>query len=229
MSVASSTHVLVGIDHSVGPQFAYRLEGNWKRLTGIPGATEPVESAGLQFMLMRSARSLGMWASYEMGWDWTAAQRLNENFFAGRHLIRGGVSTALANRITFDADVAFGSGLSYGAIPRTPLDTDGFGSEGSGTEAPTTPASPVGQSLVQVPLQSEQPDGSYLRLNLKVGALWGFRVSGRPVSFQPYVRIVNALDRSDGLFYHFDPLLSGQLRAVGTVPAMPVIGFDFAF
>lgn len=229
LSVASSTHVLVGLAHNVGPQLTYRLEGNWKRLTGIPGATEPVESAGLQFMLMRSARGFGMWGSYEMGWDWTAAQRLDENFFAGRHLIRGGVATAFANRFTFDADVAFGSGLSYGAIPRTPLDSDGFGSEGAaGTEPPTSP-SPVGQSFVQVPLPSEQPRGSYLRLNLKVGALWDFRVSGRPVNFRPYVRIVNALDRSDGLFYHFDPLLSGQLRAVGTVPAMPVIGFDFAF
>ena len=49
------------------------------------------------------------------------------------------------------------------------------------------------------------------------------------MNFRPYVRIVNVLDRRDGLFYHFDPILNGQLRAVGTVPAMPVIGFDFAF
>lgn len=230
LSVASSTHVLVGLAHSVGPEFAYQLEGNWKRLTGIPGATESVESAGLQFMLMRSARGFGMWGSYEMGWDWSAARSLNENFFAGRHLVRGGVTTAFARRFTFDADIAFGSGLSYGAIPRTPLGTDGFGSEGAaGTGTPSTPASPIGQSFVQAPIEAERPQGSYLRLNLKVGAMWGFRVSGRPVNFRPYVRIVNALDRRDGLFYHFDPLLNGQLRAVGTVPAMPVIGFDFAF
>jgi hypothetical protein len=181
-------------------------------------------------MLTRSARGFGLWGSYEMGWDWTATRSLSENFFAGRHLVRGGVATAFAKRFSFDADIAFGSGLSYGAIPRTPLDPDGFGSEGAaGTETPSGAASPIGQSFVQAPLPAEELQGSYLRLNLKVGALWDFRVGGRPVNFRPYVRIVNALDRSDGLFYHFDPLLNGQLRAVGTVPAMPVIGFDFAF
>jgi hypothetical protein len=230
LSVASSTHVLIGLGHDVGPRLSYRLEGNWKRLTGIPGATEPIESAGLQFALMRSAPGFGLWGSYEMGWDWTASQRLNDNFFAGRHLLRGGISTALAHRFTFDADVAFGSGLSYGAIPRTPLDSDGFGSEGAaGTETPLAPSTPVDQRLVEIPFATEQVQGSYLRLNLKAGALWNFRVSGRAVTLRPYVKLINALDRRDGLFYHFDPLLNGQLRAVGTVPAMPIIGFDFAF
>ena len=71
-------------------------------------------------------------------------------------------------------------------------------------------------------------DNSYLRLNLQATADIRTSFLGRQSMFRPYIRVINALDRSDALFYQLDPEGGLTPRAVGSVPVIPVIGVEWS-
>jgi hypothetical protein len=80
---------------------------------------------------------------------------------------------------------------------------------------------------VPTPVVVRSPGGSYLRLNIQATAQIRTRFLGRSQTLYPYFRIINALDRSDALFYRSegDPELAP--RPVGSIPILPVIGIEW--
>jgi hypothetical protein len=54
---------------------------------------------------------------------------------------------------------------------------------------------------------------------------WG----GRPWQVRPYVRLLNALDRRDALFYTFQPWRSDSVRPLAERPLLPLLGVSVSF
>jgi hypothetical protein len=54
---------------------------------------------------------------------------------------------------------------------------------------------------------------------------WG----SRTVEIRPYLRILNALDRRDALFYAFQPWRSDELTPLAERPLVPVVGIAWRF
>jgi hypothetical protein len=71
------------------------------------------------------------------------------------------------------------------------------------------------------------PEGQYIRLNLRATVRLDSHLFGRRTAFYPYVRVVNALDRADAMFYQFDQASDTVPRAFGAVPILPIIGLEW--
>ena len=66
-------------------------------------------------------------------------------------------------------------------------------------------------------------------MDVEVHALFRTSWGGRDWALQPYVRILNALDRRDALFYAFQPWRSDALTPLATRPLVPVVGLSWKF
>jgi hypothetical protein len=226
----SADHVVVSLAHMPSPGREVRIEGYWKRATGLPDLPgADLRSAGLDVWLRQRFGAFDVWGTYSLGWGWSDVDvGPDVELFAGRHFLRGGVTRDFASEgLRLDAEVSYGAGLEFGSIPRTdrpvPLDVAtgmGSGRAPSGIE-PSFSMSGSGPSLAQA------PDGSYLRLNVQATGRLRVRIFGRQQLLFPYFRIVNALDRNDALFYRFDGAEDGKPRAVGAVPILPVLGVEW--
>lgn len=238
---ADASHFVVGFSHSSqsasgGPAGRVGLQGYWKTSRGLPVlAGADLEHAGFDLWMHQPAGRLFLWGNYTMAWAWTElVEGERTDIFSGRHFVRAG-ATADVGRIRLDADVSYGAGLEFGEIPRpgpANLSRKGPGTNGGGV----SPASAGGASFSVVPgleppaLRSilvTVPEGSYIRLNLRVTARFDTRLFGRPSTFFPYFRVINALDRPDALFYQFDQATDPEPRAFGAVPLLPVIGVEW--
>ena len=55
--------------------------------------------------------------------------------------------------------------------------------------------------------------------------IWG----GRRFALRPYAKVLNALDRRDGLFWYFSPWRDPSVRPLAELSLLPVIGFEWRF
>jgi hypothetical protein len=72
-------------------------------------------------------------------------------------------------------------------------------------------------------------DETFLRLDIEVHAELAPTWGGRTWHVRPYVRILNALDRRDALFYTFQPWRSAAVEPLAERPLLPVLGVAFSF
>jgi hypothetical protein len=71
------------------------------------------------------------------------------------------------------------------------------------------------------------PDG-FLRLDLEISRTWTPTVAGRSTQMTPYLRVINDLDRRDGLFYrYFGGEEGGGIPGIGALPLVPVFGVSW--
>jgi hypothetical protein len=74
------------------------------------------------------------------------------------------------------------------------------------------------------------PDEQYLRVDAQIARTFITDIYGFAFELTPYFKVLNALDRRDALFYHFDRSQQDpQARAVGALPVLPVLGFEWRF
>lgn len=218
LRVAEATHVVVGVGHE-RPGLEFRLEGHWKELEGLPGlGDDRLRTTGLDLWVRHVSDPLTVWATYTLAWALADGRPREERFFSGRHFLRGGAAARLAGRLRVEGDLAFGSGLEFGAIPGPGL--------GGGTSAEPAPG-----ALLSVTEGSGEggpvpPDRAYVQLGFRVTSQWRARVFGVETELHPYVRVINALDRADALFFGFEGE-SEQPRPLGAVPVLPVIGLEW--
>jgi hypothetical protein len=232
---ADASHLVVGFSHATRPSSGGRagsvgLQGYWKTSSGLPVlAGADLENAGFDLWLHQPVGRVVVWGSYSMGWAWTElVEGERTNLFNGRHFLRAGATADLVRQVRLDADVSYGAGLEFGEIPRpgpsnlshrAPSTGGVDGASFALVPGPGPPELP--SSLVTV------PKGSYVRLNLRATARFDTRLFGRASTFYPYVRVINALDRPDALFYQFDQATDLEPRAFGAVPVLPVIGVEW--
>ena len=236
VGAARSTHLIVGAVHSPSSRELVRLEAFWKSSSGVPEFGEGIlRNVGIDVLVGRPlAPLISIWGAYSVGWAWADfPAEASQDVYSARHFLRGGITLEEPGRIRLDADVSLGQGLEFGAIPRSERATLPDGSAPDvGAPAPSPPGpGPAPQSIVvpvvDGPIFTRAPNGSYLRLNFQVTGDFDIRLLGRDQKLLPYFRLVNALNREDALFFRFDADETDEPTPVGSVPLLPVIGLEW--
>jgi hypothetical protein len=227
LQVSSSTHLVAGINSRALEHFVVGLEGYVKSFEDLPVGPD-LETSGLDFWIQRSAGKVNGWIGYSVAWyrpQYEGRKAVPRTL--GRQLLSGGLSAQLMSGFGVDLNLAYGV-----ALPFTPIPQGDEGSRGgSGFGGGDSPAPLL--AVASAPGRTDPPPtsplagaarGSYLRLDGTIYRTWVFNWSGVPVSISPYIRILNALDRRDGLFFQFDPDQDRTPVSLGAVPLIPLIG-----
>jgi len=228
---AEASHLVVGFAHSARPGELLSLQGYWKTTRGLPvlGGAD-LQHTGFDVWLTQPVGRVVVWGNYSMAWAWTELiQGVRTDIFSGRHFLRAGAMADVGRRVRLEADISFGAGLEFGEIPRPgPANLSMVpGSGPDGTPRPSFSAVP-GDGPITIPsILVTVPEGSYVRLNLRATAQFDSHLFGRRTTLQPYIRVINVLDRADALFYQFDQASDPEPRAFGAVPILPVIGIEW--
>lgn len=223
LPVATADHVVVSLDQRLGSSVSLGVQGFWKRFEGLAGAIDDgVRSSGLDLRVLSAGDDRAVWVGYGLSWFWSPTDFSgNATDFAGRHLLSAGVSGPLWGRIRGEGRLAYGAGLPSTSIP--------FGTAAVEADAPADPGSQLlgGAAAPRPPLP--QLDESFLRIDLEVHAVFEPSWGGGEWRVRPYVRLLNALDRRDALFYAYQPWRPDSVTPLAERPILPVLGIAFAF
>lgn len=225
LPVATADHVILSLDQRLTPSVALGVQGFWKRFEGLAGAREEsVLSSGLDLQVLADGESGAVWLGYGLSWFWSPTDLSGTaSDFAGRHLLSAGVSGALAGPFRGEARIAYGAGLPTTSLPfRSVAD-----------EAAGPGDQPLGGGLQTLSDEPSAPlpslDESFLRLDLEIHAVFEPGWGGRPWRVRPYLRLLNALDRRDALFYTYQPWRPDAVTPLAERPILPILGVAFAF
>lgn len=220
LPVATADHVVVSLDQALGDEVRLGLAGFWKGYRGLtadPDAT--ILSSGVDLRLQQRGERVTAWLGYGLSWYWSGSDLSGSaTDFSGRQLLTAGLSGTVGSRFGADIQVAYGAGLPYTSVPfraSSPETSQDFTS--SEDVLDDTPPFPGG-------LRED-----FLRVDLEVHAAFQGTWLGRQWDLQPYVRVLNALDRRDALFYAFQPWRSESLTPLATRPLVPVVGVAWRF
>ena len=226
LPVATADHVVVSLDQTLGTSVRLGLQGFWKRYEGLEAAPEKtIRSSGIDLQVKSAGTRAAMWLGYGLSWFWSTADLSGYGSdFAGRHLLSAGLSGGLGGPLHGEIRVAYGAGLPYTSIPFR-----GLGAEADDlTTAGPDDAGGAIQRSQDSPLVSGL-DEEFLRIDVEVHALLRPEWGGRRWSVRPYLRVLNALDRRDALFYTFQSWRSDELTPLAERPLLPVLGVAFSF
>jgi hypothetical protein len=227
LPVATADHVVLGLRQRFSESVRLDIQGFWKGYHGLPSSSrESVRSSGVDVRIVTAGDGRAAWLGYGLSWFWSSVDLSGTaSEFVGRHLLSAGASGRLLGPLEAEARLAYGAGLPYTSIPFG-TQTDGVFSatinQAARASAPTTveaPADPLVEGL----------DETFLRLDLELHAVFEPRWGGRTWRVRPYLRILNALDRRDALFYTFQPWRDEAVTPVAERPALPLLGVAFSF
>lgn len=221
--VLGASHVVLSLENQVTPGVRLGLDGYVKTFSGLGSTSaEPLRSSGLDLRAQREGDRIRGWLGYSLSWLWTeegAGAGGESRTFTGRHLLTAGVTGELGNRAGVEFRISFGDGLPLLGIPV---------SEAASPEL-DSPLGSVGEprDVGGAPLLGGA-EQQFLRLDGVVHGRISPTVGGRTLHLQPYLKLINALDRRDALFYYFEPWQDG-LRPVAELALMPVLGLEWRF
>jgi hypothetical protein len=219
LAVAAATHFAVGLSHTPRDELRLGMVGFYKQYSGTPEVTG-LRSSGIDLWLDWKNGPWAAWAGYSLAWAWTQEEFASTtDRFSARHLLSGGVSAPLPSGVRFDIRLASSRGIPYTPIPTSAAVDAGEGRDQFNV-GPTT------EDLAREAI-SGAPEGSYLRLDAMVSRGWTARLFGTEVEFVPYLKLLNALDRRDALFYQFEAGPDVRPRSLEAVPILPVIGIEW--
>jgi hypothetical protein len=224
LSVAEASHYVLSLDQAIGENLRFAIEGFYKTFSGLPEeqGRDEAQASGIDLFIRRGGRVSGFFG-YSLAWVWyTPEERpfADGRSFAGRHLVSAGITGPIVGDGIFDVTVAYGSGLPYTAIPEPELTTPAFGVAFRAASPLDSPGSAT----------SATPTEPYLRLDAQVQRTWQGDWLGVMFDVTPYVKILNALDRRDALFYHLERTDAGtNLQALASLPVLPVFGVTWRF
>lgn len=227
LTVATASHLMASLDQELGEGIALSLEGYYKAFEGLP-STDGIkaEASGVDLWVRRNRGRLNGWFGYSLAWVWSdqdkRAGSSSNHLFAGRQIMTAGLAGPLIGKGRFDIRLAYGAGLPFAAIPEpeagTPVIGVGFVDQ---------PAFSVAEPLPNVPAPPDQP---YMRLDARIERTWDAELSGFAFSVTPYVKVLNALDRRDGIFYYYEQGGDSKpVRALAGLPVLPIVGLDWRF
>lgn len=251
LAVASASQLTVRLDHRPAEGLRFGLEGYLKTFDDLAGngltAVAPADGAGAvsgpsdgsggsgdgtapgdlhasgaDLWLDWSSEEWRAWAGYSLAWAWADAppDSAGSQRFSGRQLVSAGAELPLPGRVRLTGELRASTGLPFTRVPAVPT-----GETGNSAPDDTDGSPPSGAD--RGPGLAGSPDGSFLRLDLTLARRWSVELAGRRTALRPYVRFLNALDRRDGLFYHFDPAGGSGARALDTMPLVPVVGLSW--
>lgn len=227
--LARANHVVVSLDQMLSPTTRLGLDGFYKRFEGLlsaPGAV--LSSSGVDLRVRRSGARFDGWAGYSLSWHWRqGASSATSEQFVGRQLLSAGLVGQLTPWSGLDVRLSYGDGLPLTAVATA---TDGEFAPGLenaiASPDPTTVA--VGAARDE-PALTGGPSGDFLRLDAEVYGLFERRVGSRTHQVRPYVKVLNALDRRDALFYYFERWRGEEPRPLAELSVLPVVGIEWRF
>jgi hypothetical protein len=227
LPVATADHLVLSLDQRVKPGVRLGLQGFFKSFSGFAGLASS-HSSGLDLRVVAEGEEMSGWLGYSLAWFWSEDQRAGASTsdFTGRHLLSAGLTGRLAGPLGMDLRVAFSDGLPFTSIA--------YGAaEAPGTVA-SDPQRDDGNQFrdaveTGTPALSGGPTDSFLRVDAEVHADLFPEWRGRRVALRPYVKILNALDRRDGLFWYFQPWRDPAARPLAELSLVPVLGLEWRF
>ena len=221
LPVATADHVVLALDQQLTSSVSLGVQGFWKRFEGLVGANEPsVRSSGLDLQVLADREDGAVWLGYGLSWFWSPTDLSGTaSEFAGRHLLSAGLSGALVGPLRGEARIAYGAGLPSTSLPFRSVNGEAAAPDQDGVSSPT--------ESTRAPLPSL--DESFLRVDLELHALFESDWSGRSWRIRPYLRLLNALDRRDALFYTYQPWRPDAVTPLAERPILPVLGVAFSF
>jgi len=218
LTVATGDHLVLSLDQQLTPAVRLTTEGFYKRFEGLDGVgPEDLNASGVDLRVLREGERVTGWLGYSLSWFWdspNAAGQTEE--FTGRHLLNVGLRTRITQRWGVDLQLAYSDGLPLTSIPFA-----------AGRGDQLTPAPLASQSAVQSPVTRTAE--TFLRLDAELFADLEPGWRGRTVRLRPYLRVLNALDRRDALFYYFEPWRDPNLRPLAEMSVIPVLGLEWRF
>ncbi|MGH7540399.1 MAG: TonB-dependent receptor [Gemmatimonadota bacterium] len=224
-AIAGSTHLVVGLENRLENDLRLGLEGYFKTFDDLPEA-RALRASGADLWIHREEGAIRGWIGYSLAWVWTADEDVDRRF-VGRHLLTGGIDTE-ARGFELGLRLAYGAGLPFTAVattvgepPPSPFSTEDETArqQASGQEQPDVPPLAL----------SGAPDDSYLRLDAEISRPLITMFGDRRLEIAPYLRVLNALDTRDALFYRTDEGGPGEPAPLASVPLLAVLGVSWAF
>jgi hypothetical protein len=221
LPVATADHVIMSFDQVMGERVRLGISGFWKSYRGLlPAQVEPVRSSGVDLRVQRRGEHATAWLGYGLSWYWSDADLSGAaTDFTGRQLLTAGLTGPLGSLFGADVRIAYGAGLPYTSVPLRASSPDAATHELSGT----------GDVIEQTPPLPGGPHEDFLRLDVELYATFTPEWGGHGWEIRPYVRVLNALDRRDALFYAFQPWRSDALTPLAERPLVPVVGMAWRF
>ena len=223
LSVATADHVVVSLDQALTDRVRLGIEGFWKEFTGL-GASggEVLHSSGVDLQVLHQRAPVTAWLGYNLSWFWSGGSGFGgTSNFAGRQLLSAGLRGSPDGRIGGAVSVAYSAGLPYTSIP--------FGSRGAQDATLSEVTTLPGELAQEDPALSGRPDDGFLRLDVELFTRFTTRMFGQEFDVRPYLRLINALDQRDALFYYFEPWRDAELRPLAERSILPVLGMEWRF
>lgn len=225
LQIARSDHALVGLDQDLTTHLRLGLQGYVKRFDHLGGAPGTRRSSGVDLRVVGEDGVYSGWLGYSLSWNWTDGTGHpggGTETFLGRHLLTAGFRGPLVGALGIDARVSFSDGLPLTEVPLEMASGNPVFSFGNrpdrGEHAGDTPG--------PVPAPPPSADG-FLRIDLEFHGEWDAPVGEGTI--RPYLKVMNALDRRDALFYYFEPWRDGELTPLARRTILPVVGLAWRF
>ncbi|HEX5723986.1 MAG TPA: hypothetical protein VFX98_00895 [Longimicrobiaceae bacterium] len=222
LTVAGANHLSLALDQTVAEGVRLGLEGYYKHFEGLPASADiGANASGVDVWVRGRTAALSGWMGYSLSWVWDGP-RENEDRerFAGRQLLSMGLNGEVKSLGRLGVRVAYGAGL-----PFTSIEANGVG------QSPALPSSLSSEDRVEFnedpPLTSVRAE-PFLRVDAEVSRTFTPRIGSRRTELTPYLKVINALDGRDGLFYQYD-LGDGDMDAIAALPLLPVFGLQWKF
>lgn len=212
---ASASHATVRLDHAPRRGLDLGLEGHFKTFHGLDDGHD-LHASGADLWATYRADVWRAWAGYSLAWTWSDRPPVaGIRQFSGRQLLSAGGRAPLPSDFRLSARVRASSGMPFTAIPG-PEGEPGPVALGAADES---------RRRVDGPALAGSPPDSYLRLDLTLSREISGELFGADAVFRPYLRLLNALDRRDALFFQVDPG-GARPEALDTFPVLPVLGLE---
>jgi hypothetical protein len=231
LAVGSANHLVVSLDQILAPGLRLGLEGFVKNFSGVSNlGDERLNASGVDLRVAREGDRAAGWVGYTLTWFWASDEGFlgGDSRFSGRHLLSAGLSARLSERTGIRLRLGFGDGLPYTSIP---IARDGASDPTGAAEGTQGKDFTLNQDNVlnEAPGLAIGPDEGFLRLDAEIFGTWTAVVGGHLTQLRPYLRLLNALNRRDALFYHFDPWRDPSPRPLAELPILPLVGVEWVF
>ena len=219
LPVATANHLVLSLDQQLRPGVRLGIQGFLKGFSSIAGSA-PSTSSGLDLRVLREGENLIGWLGYSLSWFWSDDQRpgASTSEFTGRHLLSAGLAGRLAGPVGVDLRMSLSEGLPYTTVPLA-------NSSGAAERYDL----PTDDLEAGTPVLGGGPADGFLRIDVELYADllpgWG----GRHFSLRPYVKVINALDRRDGLFWYFAPWRDPAVKPLAELSLLPIVGLEWRF
>lgn len=227
LSVGSADHLVVSLDQILTPGLRLGLEGFVKEFSGVAGVGgQTLNASGVDLRVARQGRRAAGWLGYTLTWFWASDGIISSGNspFSGRHLLSAGLTTSLTDRTGLRIRASYGDGLPFTSVPVYRAD-----GRDPTFDLATTLNVAGDQVLNSAPELTVGPDEGFLRMEVEVFGRWTPSISGRTMELRPYLRVLNALNRRDALFYHFEPWRSEGPEPLAGLPLLPLLGLEWRF